>query len=144
MNGERHMAKRWHYSGDINIEHGGLFWREDGAEDYVLAVQVTPCSDAGGPDNMFWVEAGSIYLPSDPERRKSALDCIGADSANPTRWELVEACHAYNGLEEDERRVVQIGRTANRACSGFGDLAPDNVLRANASLERFVRREFLR
>lgn len=25
------MANRWKYSGDINLEYGGLFWREDGA-----------------------------------------------------------------------------------------------------------------
>ena len=42
--------QRWNYSGDMSLEHGGFFWREDGSEDYVLAVEVTPCSDAGWSD----------------------------------------------------------------------------------------------
>ena len=48
------MAKyRWNYNGDINLREGGFFWREDGQDDYVLAVRVTPCSHAGGPCNLF-------------------------------------------------------------------------------------------
>src|ERR1700685_3511801 len=70
-----HMAKRWHYMGDINLEYGGYFWREDGADDYVLCVRVTPCSDAGGPNNLFWIEQGSIYM--DATKRQQCLSVIG-------------------------------------------------------------------
>jgi hypothetical protein len=138
------MAKRWKYSGDINLEYGGLFWREDGADDYVLAVQVTPCSDAGGPNNLYWVEVGSIYLPEDEKRRKSALDCIGVTSDKPKRAELVEAFLAYNGLDVDYdgRHVVQIGKP-EKARHDFGSVSVTDQLRGNASLTRFVRRNFL-
>jgi hypothetical protein len=138
------MAKRWKYSGDINLEYGGLFWREDGADDYVLAVQVTPCSEAGGPDNLYWVEVGSIYLPEDEERRKRALDCIGAASDKPKRAELVYAFLAYHGIEADcdGRHVVQIGKP-EKARNDFGTVSVTDQLRGNASLKRFVRRNFL-
>jgi hypothetical protein len=133
---------RWKYSGDVNIEHGGLFWREDGADDYVLAVCVSPCSDAGGPTNMFWIEVGSIYMPTDPDKRKRALDCIGASSDNPTRDELVHAFHAYSGIDADDRRTVQIGKP-ERGSHEWGGFEVTDQLRGNTSLARFVRREFL-
>jgi hypothetical protein len=139
------MAKRWNYSGDINLEYGGLFWREDGADDYVLAVEVTPCSDAGGPNNLYWVAVGSIYLPKDEERRKSALACIGITTDKPSRWELVEAFRAYHGIERDSMNgdnVVQIGKD-EEGHRGFDPITVTHRLRGNASLKRFVRREFL-
>ena len=134
------MAKRWKYSGDISLEHGGMFWREDGADDYVCAVEVTPCSDAGGPDNLFWVTVGSIYIPGDAAERKSALDCIGVDSDKPSRWELVEAFRAYHGIEADcyGSHVVQIGKP-QAASRDFGRVEATDQLRGNASLKRFVR-----
>lgn len=78
------MSKRWHYFGDVRLTEGGFYWREDGADDYVCAVDVTPCSNAGGPSNLFHIEAGSIFLPvNDPDRLASALACCGwsADDA---------------------------------------------------------------
>jgi hypothetical protein len=139
------MAKRWHYSGDNNLENGGLFWREDGADDYVCAVQVTPCTDAGGPDNLFWIEVGSIYLPKDEAKRKSALSYIGSSPDSCTREELVYAFQAYFGIERDcwnGSNVVQIGK-AQEGRREFGALEVTHKLRGNASLERFVRRSFL-
>lgn len=138
------MAPRWKYSGDINLEYGGLFWREDGADDYVLAVQVTPCSDAGGPNNLFWVEVGSIYLPNDYEKRRRALDCIGVHPNEATRYSLVEAFLAYSGIEADYdgRHVVQIGK-AESASREWGGTEVTDQLRGNASLTRFVRKSFL-
>jgi hypothetical protein len=56
--------KRWYYSGDVNIEHGGMFMQlHEWANGFVNVVRVQPCSDAGGPDNMWWVESLSILLP---------------------------------------------------------------------------------
>lgn len=134
---------KWNYSGDVNLEYGGFFWKEDGQEDYVLAVRVTPCSDAGGPDNLFCIEIGSIYLPND-ERRKAALACIGSgDNDAPTRAELAYAFLAYCGMDIDETWVVRIGRAEECSAAGWNP-EPDIVLRGNARLDRFVKREFLR
>lgn len=142
------MAKRWNYSGDINVEYGGYWWKEDGADDYVLAVRLTPCSDAGGPSNLFWIESGSIYL-GDKARQDSALSVIGVDPCDATRRDYVEASLAYYGIEQDSWRgqcVIQIGKPdeAQDSWQWGGTKDVDYQLRGNASLARFIRREFLR
>lgn len=144
------MGKRWHYCGDMNIEHGGYFWQEDGAADYVNAVRVTPCSDAGGPSNLFWVEVGSIYLGTDAAEHKRALDCCGwiKDDAKLTaaqrRAQLVEAMVAYRGVERDVYgdHVVQVGakREPARDCES---IEPAITIRGNADLRNFIRKRFL-
>ena len=54
-----------HYSGDVNVEYGGMFYRLDTWIDgYVDVVRVVSCTDAGGPDNMWWVETLSVMVPT--------------------------------------------------------------------------------
>lgn len=141
-------GKRWNYSGDINVEEGGFYWKEDGADDYVLAVRVTPCADAGGPSNLFWIESGSVYL-GDKVKQDSSLSIIGVEPGEATRRDYVEAALAYGGVEPDYyngRLVVQIGKPQEASDSwqwgGAGDV--DVQLRGNASLARYIRAEFLR
>lgn len=140
------MAHTWNYNGDINLTCGGFYWREDGADDYVLVVRVTPCSDGGGPDNLYLIEQGSLYLPSDPAKRQSALSCIGyGDKPEVTRSMLVDAFMAYGGIDRDTyngEHVVRIGKPEEATIGGWNP-TPDKVLRANASLERYVRKQYL-
>ena len=136
------MESNWNYDGDVNLAYGGTYWREDGADDYVLAVRVTPCSDAGGPDNKWHIESGSIYMPTD---RAAPLDIIGVEPANATRRDLVSAWLAYSGIDRytwNGETVVTIGRNAADDCRGWN---PDTDVRlhGNASLARYVAREFL-
>jgi hypothetical protein len=140
------MTQRWNYNGDINLEHGGLFWREDGADDYVLAVRVTPCSEAGGPNNLFHIEQGSVYLPNDSAKRNQALNVIGQTLENATRRDLVESFVAYHGIDRDCRngeQVIQIGKPETDLRSDGWSPKPDITLRGNASLANYVRREIL-
>jgi len=149
---------RWNYSGDINLEYGGLFWRKDGnATDYVLAIEVTPCSNGGGPDNKFVVVDGSIYLPEN--KYQAALDCCGYKldengnivdclgdvhkKGSKGYWFLlVDAFRAYHGVEDDCTCIVQIGKA--EACGGRGyNPEVTDQLRANAKLKNWVRREFM-
>lgn len=151
------MTARWNYTGDINLENGGLFWCEDGYADYVLAVRVTPVSDAGGPDNVFLVESGSIYLPEDKApaaletcgyslRNREIVDCTGAAfplASGAGRLLMVDAFCAYHGLDVDSSELLQLGRRDEFCRSGGWDPNPDRILRGNTSLLRYVRREFL-
>lgn len=138
------MRKRWHYEGDINLEYGGFYWREMGLPDCVEVVRVTPVSDAGGPNNVFEICTGSISLS--PANLKGALSCCGFESANPTRAELVFAFYHYCGIETDETLIVRVGPIDAFWSDGRGgwNPAPDRILRANADLARFVRKEFLK
>lgn len=137
---------KWNFNGDVNLEYGGFFWREDGADDYVCAVCVTPCVNGGGPDNLFHIEQGSLYMPADPAKRKSALSTCGYENEpNPSRSMLVDAFMAYGGIERatfNGEQVVQIGKKQELEREGWNP-EPDHVLRGNASLEKFVKANFL-
>ena len=140
------MAKRWNYCGDVSICHGGLYWQDSGDSDYVNAVKVTPCSDAGGPDNLFWIEKGTIYMPAD--KADYVLSIVGETKETAKPLDYVLAFDAYHGIESDlygTHLVVQIGKTQDEPGRGWGaEREPDYILRGNASLRKFVRREFLR
>lgn len=133
----------WQYIGDIDLRHGGYYWREDGEDDYVLAVRVTPCSDAGGPDNLFQIESGSIYIGTDATRIASALDIIGATPDTATRAQIVDAMLAYRGIETDSETIVQIGKRDTDASANGWNPDADVILRGNAKLRRYVEREYL-
>lgn len=140
------MSKRWHYMGDVNLCEGGAFIQEGDRPDYCNAVQVTPCSDAGGPDNWYWIESGTVYL-GNAQHVQSALKCCDTASDAP-QWEQGYAVLLYAGIDCDSwqgRRIVQIG--AKRGdCDSWQwdtDTQCDIVLRGNTSLRRYVRREYL-
>lgn len=135
------MANEWQYIGDVNLENGGLFWREDGSADYVLAVQVTPASDLGGPENMFHIETGSIYLPEDEAKRKSALDTIGVELGKETRQELVIAFNAYHGIDRDAwngETWIRIGKPCPYTTPDNWTIEPEFIFHGNSKLKTIV------
>ena len=128
----------WQYSGDLHIEEGGLFFREDDADDYVLAIRVTPCADAGGPSNLFHIETGSIYFS--PDRLESALDIIGVKPADATVVDKAIAYCAYHGIDRDAyngERVVQIGDAEEMEREGWNP-EPDDILPEGSKLADYV------
>ena len=142
----------WIYRGDVNIECGGMFVLDEGDDDSVQVVEVTPCSDAGGPDNLFWIEKGSVYMPLDEKRREQALNSIGwfdegNDDPAHKRECLIDGFKAYHGIDADTRVVVQVGKRDpfyDYDRGGFSMPEVDYQLRANAKLVNFVKREFCR
>lgn len=141
-----------HYSGDINIEHGGVLYSLANAKyDYADAVRVTPVSDAGGPANQFWVETIVVNLPTDPDGIERVLGCIGLTTEEYktlTRARrlhaLVDACICYGKYDQDKSEVVQVGVKVDPFWSaehhaGFDPVKVDVVLRGNASLKRYAR-----
>jgi hypothetical protein len=135
---------KWQYRGDVDLREGGLFWKEDDADDYVLAVEVIPCSAAGGPDNLFWINEGSIYIT--PERAKSALEGYGTAYADATRADIVEAIMSHYGMESDIETKLRIGpREPDPDNWRFdsSNFEEDVVLRAGSKLENWVKRECL-
>jgi len=136
------MSKRWHYIGDVNLEHGGAFIREGDWPDYCDAVQVTPCSDAGGPENWYWIESGTVYM-GNTQHVQSALKCTDTAS-NAPQWRKGYAVLDYMGMDCDARIIVQIGAKRGDCRHGWdSDVQADIVLRGNASLKRYVNREYL-
>lgn len=151
------MAKRkWEYMGDVSIQHGGYFWCDDTAEDdYVDAVRVTPCSSAGGPDNMFWVESYTVILPRDIETLRSVLSTSGwepdageyADATPAAKLGmLVDACISYGKYDQEFSECVRIGRADpffNFQGRGWDNHPIDTQLRAGSSLRNYVLDKFI-
>lgn len=131
------MNKRWHYIGDRNLENGGAFIRAGDWHDYCDAVQVTPCSDAGGPDNWYWIERGSVYL-GNAQHVQSALECCDV-ADNAPQWLQGHAVLQYMGMDADSRVIVQIGKVAGDVSPGWDtDTQCDIVLHGNTNLRRYV------
>lgn len=153
------------YSGDINVEHGGVWFKIDPRDwdeyGYCSAVRVTPCSDAGLQENAWWIEELTIIKPRSETELSGILNTCGwmiytesgdiIASGNGEvlakkgtaafRRIVAEATLGYGLYDVTGSETVQIGREAD----GSGErVTPDTVLRSNASLERYVRREHLR
>ena len=131
-------TQAWQYCGDINIRHGGYYWREDGASDYVLAVECIPCSVAGGPDNQFFITIGSVFL-GDENKQSEALTCIGIDASEATRAHYVDAAMAYRGIESDENYVLQIGAKPESHGPGWHECDDPLITHGNCKLRKYVR-----
>ncbi len=158
----------WQYSGDVTIEHGGVFYFEDGSDlspDYMRAVRVTPASDGGGMDNRFMIEVGSVYMPNeDIQRMRSTADICGYtldddktlfNPAFPSerfpfqspKWRarMFDAWLAYWGIDGAQQFVVQVGTEMpdERYRSQFLDNAEvDYKLRSNVNLRKWIVNEF--
>lgn len=126
-----------------------LYWRHDPGADYISAVKVTCCNEADGPDNLWMVESGALPLFSRSgfDRVLEGLSYFPTQNV-PSLRELVYALDSYWGVERDSMRgesYVQVGakRRGGRD-GGLGSMADsDYVIHGNASLDRFIRLEFL-
>lgn len=146
------MGKRWYYFGDVNPENGGMLIRLSEPE-YGLAdcVRITPCADAGGPANMFWIEALSVFGMDEPAKREEVSKACGWElniSTFPTEREhaaLAEAfashgfCDPANCYPHAQSEVVQIGPD-DKAYGGFEKITPTRRLRANTNVMRYMRK----
>lgn len=171
---------RWHYSGDVNIEHGGMFYNlSTFGEGYVSVVRCQPCTDAGGPDNCFWVEQltanvcntdmpfagvgdtvrarrahralhshGGGGAERNTQRIEEALITCGWDllldewdklTVARCRHAIVEACVGYGLYDQESSEMVSLGKP--KTSYREGEWYPDKVLRANASLRNYVRKQ---
>lgn len=83
------------YSGDINIEYGGIFfdastWKEEG---YATALRITDLDSACGFTGGILIERSSINRPDDLE---PALSCCGLENEENVPEEMeIEACMYY-------------------------------------------------
>lgn len=155
--------KRFKYCGDINIEHGGYFYSAaEWKHGYAEAVRVVPCSDAGAQDNCYWIEELTVLIPDSNEKLLDVLKVCGwsvdgngniYDSHSNTdiadrgtaayRAAVIDACIAHGAYDQDSSTCVSIGKP-DPEYRGREPIEPDTVLRANTSLERYVRRNYLR
>lgn len=143
----------WFYTGDRNLAEGGAYIRmtpEERKAGYANCVRVTPCADAGGQSNAWWVEALVIILPRDDGELKRVLDVHGITPDDlpkgvGLRAKMLAEMSLHYGLYDPatcyryregfgQCEVVQIGQDEN----GRGDVEPTVRLPAYRSLRRYV------
>ena len=157
------MENKWNYCGDVNLEHGGYYWRQDDPEDdYAYCVEIIDSSAFGGPDNIYLVQVGILYIPESNKDKQACLDCCGyklvgtnihdcvggvfpLDSEHGKAL-LMDAVQAYKGVEIDYggRIVIQIGKLD----SNYYDVSeyvfePTDTIHGNNDLRKYIEREYL-
>lgn len=135
----------WTYHGDMNVENGGFWIKDEGDADYVNAAELIPCADAGGPEGLYVLERGSIYMPEDSAKRKAALDCVGVSVEEATRYDLAYAFKAYWGIERQVyggETVIRVGKAEESGAGGWSP-EPDVIKPWNTNLRRFIEEEYL-
>lgn len=134
---------KWVYVGDVNLEHGGFFWKHERPnDDYVEIVEIIPDSDMGGADNVFHVYVGSLYLDVSLDEMKAAFKCVG-DATQQDFPELVYALKAYMGFDVSEMHSIRIGKIdpiTNDATVPEIDIWQ---IRGNTKLKNYVKNNFL-
>jgi hypothetical protein len=135
------MNNKW--NGDSS-----LYWKYDDGADYVQAVAVTCCNEAGGYDNRFMVESGTMYFGDDYFNRALESLCYGGKQDVPRLPDLLYGLQSYCGIERDSwngESYVQIGRKPQgQGENGLGsNCEPDYILHGNRRLESFICSEFL-
>lgn len=142
----------WEYYGDINIEHGGMFvdleefakWK-----DFCPIVKVTDLDGAIGFEGAIMIERGSVYIPEDPIKRKSALDIIGTTFEEASPLDIVYAFDAYGGVEQDLYNgliTIQADKEGPMEFEGWkaDKDYTDKYHASGLSLKEFIEREFVR
>ena len=129
---------KWLYTGDINLEHGGTFYRVEGYTAYY--VQIVPESDLGGPDNVFMICEGESQIS---DISKEAVDAFYyPDTKETYTAEEIAIVAVYEGnIEIHNRHFIRIGKhdTYARRVSNWNPVQ----VNANWKLKNYIRKNFL-
>lgn len=132
--------------GDVSPEHGQE-WIAYGGDDYAEIVTIRSGSDLQLADNQYMIERGTIYFS--PNNWDSALSIYGFNEqvGPPEYWQVAVAFNAYQGFDRDCWRgfeIVQVGKHPDDwTASGTTCENPDVTLHGNASIEIYLKREYL-
>jgi len=95
------------YIGDVNLEHGGMFFNlEDWQYGYVSVLEVIDLGSATGFDGAYLVEHKTVYIDQ-LDKNKSALECSGWDklpgrTSDSRKMALAEAVCRYGYYDPDD------------------------------------------
>jgi hypothetical protein len=141
--------KHWHYFGDVNIECGGYFYDMSNWKwGYVEAWRVVPCSDAGGPDNEFWIESLTVNIPKAKDAwaalakvSNEDVDLYRTSSPRMRKHVLVNALICYGSYDMGKSTRIRIGKKQSLpgwSCGwGDGDL---HKLHGRTTLANYIKR----
>jgi hypothetical protein len=139
------MLNDYENFGDVSPQHGQT-WIRFGGDDYADVVEILSGSDAGLADNQFMVRRGSVYFS--PQNWDSAMSCCDTGIYGPPTYaHIAYAFYAYEGFDQDSYggfEIVQVGSKPDDFCAmGTTCDSPDTVLHGNASIEKYIRQNWL-
>lgn len=138
--------KDWTNFGDISPEHGQLWVKGahvDNTEDFAEVVEIRCATDFGGPDNVYIICGGSIYIPLDDETKmESALDCICVSPSQATWIDKMLGCEAYSGIDTDSMQIVSVGKVTDTDAMPHG-WEVETQLHGNRSISKWLAKEYL-
>jgi len=141
-----------HYTGDINLQYGGMFLDLEEFKrwgDFCPVLKVTDLDSACGFESAVLIERGSIYIPENVEKRESALSCIGIEKGESyTDLQLIVAFDAYHGIECDSfagEIILILDKEADSEFEGWkADLDYSKQFwDSGLSLKEWLEQEFL-
>lgn len=139
------MPTEYENFGDVSPQHGQT-WIRYGGDDYADVVEILSGSDAGLADNQYMIRQGSIYFS--PQNWDSAMACCDTGIYGPPTYaDIAYAFNAYQGFDLDTYggfEIVQVGsKPDDWTASGTTCESPDVVLHGNASIENYIRQNWL-
>ncbi|MGR3178763.1 MAG: hypothetical protein ACUZ8E_11965 [Candidatus Anammoxibacter sp.] len=156
------MTDKWNYNGDVNLECGGYYWRQDDPEDdYVYCVGIVGSNAFGGPDNIYLVESGTLYIPESDKDKQACLntcgyklidnmihDCCGGIfslDSDHGKILLIDSIKAYYGVESGYggQEVIQIGKLDSQYDESDYVFNPTIVIHGNNNLRKYIEKEYL-
>lgn len=151
--------KRWKYQGDMSLAYGGYFFDfSEWKHGYVPCVEVIDLDSAVGFTGAVHIEHKTVLIDRPKKQLAQALDVVGASflpngdiddngrtikkNTSSYRVILAYACCAYGHYDQDDgSETLQLERDGPMQFDGWH---AEKRLRANASLENYVRRHHLR
>jgi hypothetical protein len=152
----------WYYGGDGFVDAGGKWISLDGFKyDYATVVRVTPCEDAGGPENEYWIDQLCVNIPEEGGEKWNAMvrSCNAEEMLDNTEEPclddedrqliIVECCVMYGYYDTEWTRLLRIGKEESCRSHEYrnADAAPDIQVRGSSchdvTIRRLVKRRWL-
>lgn len=135
----------YHNFGDVSVDHGQLWISDQQNDDYADAVSILSGSDVSLAENQYLVRTGVIYFTPHKWDEVLTLNCY--ETFGPPEFvEIAVAYEAYHGIECGYHHtfvVVQVGRELDDLTARGTTHESDVVLHGNASIERYLQREYM-
>lgn len=136
--------KGWQYTGDVNIEYGGVFFKtsdlleleqclESGSDNFPL-IGCLSVSEIDMWDKVYVLDFCPVFINT--ERLHTALALCKENGSIPSAFEIAYSIQSYYGQETSYQEIVRIGKSTENARLYP---KPDTILAHNAILANYVR-----
>ncbi len=143
------MLNQYENFGDCSADHGQVWIKNDGGDDFAPVVEIMSGADIGLADNQYMIQRGSIYFsPDNWDMILGHLDWRSRDRIGPPEFlEIAYGFYSYQGFDRDTFggfEIVQVGRVLDDwTARGTTCDNPDVILHGNASIEKYIAENYI-